>query len=265
MVLLRQRNVHYDESFNEMLAGLTAGRSLDKQIQDCERTGNHGTFALLRHGLLKALGVPEPNPKAEMFMTFGCYIPFWSPFKLRDYVKLLSVLGIEYNWADREICCGAPFMQDGLEFVGLPDYTKQRMLAKGHEFMQSNWDIAREHGQETMLYACSVCATLAKKAFPEQVDRHLWIYEVMLDKLEQMTLEATPTVIGYFEGCHHYWPNNDNLPWQRFRNFAGSIKGLKIVDLPTDVCCKRDTQVAKDILEYARQRDVSTILIEDGD
>ncbi len=260
---LKERNISFTEDFQQVIAYLAADRSREEQLKCVRETGNHAPAWLLKAGLLRAIGIPEPKEKAEDFLTFGCYVPFMSISKLRDTMKLMDLLGIDYTYsAEKEICCGAPPLEDSIISIGVPEEEKQKVKAACRDFMQYNWDLGKQAGAKNMIYACQVCAALVRNTFPEDADRHRWVYDVMMDKLEEKTLEITPTVMGYFEGCHRYFPYMGNLDWPRYRKVMGSIKGLTLVDLDNHNCCK---QHPERILEEAEKKNLDSILVPCGD
>lgn len=260
---MKKRNVNYTQNFQGLLAYLSAGRTLEKQLECIEQTGNHAPAWLLRAGLLKALGVPEPRKDSENFLTFGCYVPFWSPSKLHDTLKLLDLLGIEYNYSpEKEVCCGALSFEDSIELVEVTEEQRQKLQLKCKEFMQKNWDLGKEAGAKNMIYVCHACAALVKNTFPEDTDTHKWVYDAMMDKLEEKILEMSPAKMGYFEGCHKYFPFMGNLDWPRYHKVLDSIKGLTLVDLDNRYCCKRQPER---ILEDAEKKNLDTILVPCGD
>ena len=63
---------------------------------------------MLKVQILKAFGIPEPRENAENLIVFGCYPPFSYGFVLRDYIKILNLLNIEYTHLEKEFCCGSP-------------------------------------------------------------------------------------------------------------------------------------------------------------
>ena len=260
---MKERNVSYTEDFQRLIAYFAADRPLADQLQCIKDTGIHVPAWMLRAGLLRALGVPEPKEKSENFLTFGCMVPFWSPSKLRDTLKLLDLVGIEYNYSsEREVCCGAPPLEDSIEFVDISDEERQKIKDQCKEFMQFNWDLGKQAGAKNMVYTCQVCAALVKNTFPEDAESHRWVYDPIMDKVEGMTLEMPPTVMGYFEGCHRFFPYNGNLDWPRYRQVLGNIKGLTLVDLDNHYCCK---QHPDRILEEAEEKNLKTLLVPCGD
>ncbi|MBU1053389.1 MAG: (Fe-S)-binding protein [Proteobacteria bacterium] len=260
---MKKRNIKYTENFQGLLSYLSAGRTLEKQLECIEETGNHAPAWLLRAGLLRALGVPAPKEKAENFLTFGCYVPFWSPAKLRDTLKLLDLLEIEYNYSpEKEVCCGALSFEDSIELVEVSEEQREKVQSKCKEFMQKNWDLGKESGAKNMVYVCHACAALVKNTFPEDTGTHRWVYDAMMDKLEEKYLEMAPAKMGYFEGCHKYFPFMGNLDWPRYHKVLDSIKGLTLVDLDNRYCCKRQPEK---ILEDAEKKNLNTILVPCGD
>ncbi len=260
---MKKRKVAYTENYQKLMANLAAGRTFEEQLKCIDDTGNHAPVWFLRVGLLKALGVPEPRKNSENFITFGCYVPFMSLSKFGDTLKLLDLLGIEYNYSpDKEICCGAPPFQDCVEFEEVTEEERQKIQARCKEYMQFNWDLGKQAGAKNMVYVCHACAALVKMTFPEDANIHRWVYDPIMDKLEEKTLEIAPTVMGYFEGCHKHFPYFGSLDWPRYRKVLGSIKGLTLVDLDNRFCCK---QHPDRILEDAEKKNLKTILVPCGD
>jgi hypothetical protein len=107
-----------------------------------------------------------------------------------------------------------------------------------------------------------VCACIAKKAFPNEPERHLYVYDAIMDKMEKIDLQVAPMTIGFFEGCHRYYPHNSNLDWKRYRKLLESVKGLEVVALSHKICCKQD---ANAILTNAENNNLVTIVAPDGD
>lgn len=259
---MHKRNVEYSKEFAQFIEYLAAGRTIEEQVKDCEKTGNHALPSVLRTGVLRSIGVKEPKADAANFIIWSCYVPFWSTMKLRDTVTILNRLGIEYNYSDKEICCGAPMVQDSIEIVSVTEKRRQKILAKSQEMMQHNVDIAEQAGQKIMVYACQVCACIAKKAFPHEPKRHRYIYDTIMDEMEKLNLKVAPMTIGFFEGCHRFYPHNSNLDWKRYRRLLGKVKGLEVVDLPKKICCKQD---ANAILANAEKNNLTKIVAPDGD
>ncbi|MBA3037319.1 MAG: (Fe-S)-binding protein [Desulfobacterium sp.] len=259
---MHKRNVKYSKEFAEFIEYLAAGRSLEEQVDDCWKTGNHSIPSVLRTGVLRNIGVKEANPKSENFIVWSCYVPFWSTNKLRDTVKIVNALGIDYNYSDKEVCCGAPMVQDSREIIGISEERKKEMDAQAHKMRQFNVDLAEKSGQKIMVYACQVCAAVVKRSFPDEPERHRFIYDLIMDKMENMDLKIEPTTIGFFEGCHKFYPHNSNLDWKRYRKLLGTVEGLEIIDLPRKICCKQD---ANAILENAEKNNLTQIVAPDGD
>lgn len=259
---MQERKVHYIKEYAQFLEYLAAGRTLDEQFDDCKKTGNHASAAILRSSLLRSIGARGPKADAENFIVWSCYVPFMSTMKLRDSITLLNELGIEYNYSEAEVCCGAPMLKDSVELVGVSEDIQQKVATQAREMMQINNGLAEKGGQKTMLYACQMCTCIAKKAFPEERERHRYVYDVIVDKMEKLDLEVTPMTIGFFEGCHKFYPHNGNLDWKRYRGLLDKVKGLEVVDLPRKICCKEDAEA---ILAHAESHNLTTIVAADGD
>lgn len=233
---------------------LACGRTFDEEVAAVRQYGNHGTSAVLRNAVLAAHGIVDPKPKAANGIFFGCYRPFTTPFLLRDYIKLLGLLGADYTWFDRENCCGWPF------FVDDSDGAAQKAEALSGEFNRKNVALAREKGAATLVYCCVGCAYVAKHALQGDAAQHRYVLDLICDEMEKRDSRIAPMTVGYFEGCHAF--SRAHFPgavidWPRYRRMLGKIKGLTIVDLPNTSCCKR---APEKILESARQKKVDTIL-----
>ncbi len=233
---------------------LACDRGFPEQIEDIRRHGNHGVSPVLRAGVLAAHGIPKPKDRADNGIVFGCYRPFTTPFLLRDYMRLLDILSIDYTYFEKEFCCGLPLvMQSAGEDVG-------NAITLGAEFDRLNADLARQKGMNTLAYCCVGCAYMAKSYEDEASVRKTYILDLILDELDKKRLKVAPTVIGYFEGCHTFYKTNFpkvSLGWQRYRQFLDGIDNLKIVDLSNKLCCKRS---ADRIVKSAEELELDKIL-----
>ena len=145
---------------------VAAGRTLDEQIEHVRENGGHGTLQMLRSFVLRGVGIPQPKETAENCVAFGCYLSFLNPLELRDYLKLLDHLGVDYTYLEEELCCGLPmlFATEGEE--------REKAMKACREFMETNRDSAQRKGATTISYFCPWCAYLAKTLFPDDADRH---------------------------------------------------------------------------------------------
>ena len=242
------------KSRDQRLLGVVAGRTLDEQIECVRKYGNHGVASVLRAGVLQSLGIPAPKQTAENMIVFGCYIPFSYAFLLRDYIKILDLIGLEYTYLEEEVCCGAPMM---LTSTGAE---RERAKKAGKEFMHMNIDMAQQKGATTMAYCCAGCARMAQGLLPDEANRHMYLLDLIVEKLEKETLRISPTVAGYFEGCQSRYRAvfpEVGLDWARYRRLLDRIGGLKILDLPHDICC---TKYPERIVEAAEKQNVDPIL-----
>ena len=231
----------------------SCGRTIEEQVESIRRYGNHGASPVLRAGVLAAHWIEKPKATAEICLLFGCYRPFTTPFLLREYLRLLDMLGVDYTYLDQEYCCGAP-----LAMLATEDQ-RDDILATGREFHRLNLELARQKGATTLAYCCVGCVSAARNTFHESPDQHLYIVDLILDRIAPRRLKVEPTVIGYFAGCHSFvqttYPEA-TLDWGRYRRQLGAIEGITIVDLP-NMCCK---QSAEKIIEQAEKMQVDTIL-----
>jgi len=233
---------------------LACDRGFAEQIEDIRRYGNHGVSPVLRAAVLAAHGIPKPKDSAENGIVFGCYRPFTTPFLLRDYIRLLDILGMDYTYFEKEFCCGLPLiMQRAGE-------DPENTMTSGVEFHRLNLGLAHQKGVNTLAYCCVGCAYMAKSSDTEASVRQTYIVDLILDELAKKQLKVAPAVIGYFEGCHTFYKTHFpqvSLGWKRYRRFLDGIEDLEIVDLSNKLCCKRS---ADRIVESAEKLDLDKIL-----
>ena len=233
---------------------LACNRGLAEQIEDIRRYGNHGASPILRAAVLAAHGIAKPKETAENGILFGCYRPFTTPFLLRDYTKLLDMLGVDYTCFEKEYCCGLPLtMLSGGK-------NQENTKALGVEFNRLNLGLARQKRVKTLAYCCVGCAYVAKSSAGDAPERQIYILDLILDKLDQKPPRVAPTVIGYFEGCHTFYKTHFpevSLGWKRYRQFLGGIEGLEVVDLPNGLCCKTS---ASRIIENAEKHKLEKVI-----
>lgn len=241
-------------AWRAMAEGLACGRTSAEQVESIRTYGSHGASPVLRAATLAAHGIPKPKAKAQNCVIFGCYRPFSTPFLLQQCIRLMDMLNIDYTYLDREYCCGIPLiMIASKEELG-------DAMAAGGEFNQMNFDLARQKGASKLAYCCAGCVHAARSASTGASDSHVYVLDLILDALEQKPLEAPPEVIGYFEGCHTFVRSafkDVRLDWSRYRKRMGEIKGLEIVDLPNNLCCKRS---AAEIIDTAAKLNLTKIL-----
>ncbi|MBF0564976.1 MAG: hypothetical protein HQK89_07025 [Nitrospirae bacterium] len=242
-------------AFNVFGNVLSCGRTLDEQVETIREHGNHGMVPVLRAGLLAALGVSKPKDTARNCVIFGCYRPFTTPFLVRDSIRLLEVLSIDYTYLQREYCCGVPLT------LQTSEDKRDNVMALGGEFNLQNLDLARQKGATKLAYCCAGCAHAARHAFRDTVDSHVYILDLILDGLQKHRLTIPPTIMGYFEGCHVFSSANypaGRIGWGRYRHLLNDIEGLQIVDLPKNMCCKESSA---EIIESAVKMNLDKILL----
>jgi len=233
---------------------LSCGRSMDEQLDTIKRFGNHAATPVLRTRLLAGLGIAPPRAQAENCIIFGCYRPFADPFLVRDYLRVLDLLGVEYTYLDDEYCCGFPFAAQKRS----PE--RDAAVAASSEFNRQNDELARQKGATRLAYCCQGCAHAARSVFQDALDSHVYLPDLIFDHLDQRQLAIAPTTIGYFEGCHtsgkSFYPTG-TFDWGRYRSRLGAIDGLQIVDIPNDRCCMN---AADELVDRAVASGVDTIL-----
>lgn len=233
---------------------IACGRSLEEQLGSVRAYGNHGASPMLRAGALAAHGIANPKASAPYAVLFGCYRPFTTPFLLQDALRLLDILEVEHTWLEKEYCCGLPLLGQA------PKEERQEVASASAGFVRQNWELAKAKGAGTLVYCCAGCATAAKHMCPDTQHEHVYVLDLLLDRLEGRPLRVEPMTLGYFEGCHatfrmHY--PKTSLPWARYREFLDTVEGLTLVDLPGGRCCKHQ---ASEIVGSAVERGLSGIV-----
>jgi len=242
------------ESTDEELMGVAAGRTLDEQIEDIQRCRDHTTTPVIRAGLLQALGLPEPKPTSENLLTFGCYTPFFFPFVLRDYIRLLDILGVDYTYSLDAACCGAPII------LASSKAQLEQAIKVSKESAQKNHDLAQQMGASTTIYCCPGCTRMDKGFFREEAERHRYILDVITDKLEKETLKVAPTTVGFFGGCQTRYTAifpDAKLRVDRYRKLMDRIEDLEIIDLTQDICCSK---YSERLVQEAQKQTLETIV-----
>ena len=241
-------------AYQSMADVLACGRSIDEQVETIRKYGNHGVSRVLRAAVLAAHGISKPKDKARNCVIFGCYRPFNSPYFVRDAIRLLEILDIDYTYLAQEYCCGAPLAMKASKGQ------RADMIALGDDFNRQNFDLARQKGASKMAYCCCGCVHAARNTFKETLDSHVYILDLIMDGLGKRRLRIPETVVGYFEGCHTFVRTNypaGGIAWDRYRQLLNNIEGLQVVDLPNKLCCKN---AKEEIIESAEKRNLDKIL-----
>jgi Fe-S oxidoreductase len=235
-------------------AKLACGRDFGEQIEAINKYGNHGVSPVLRAGVLAAHGIRNPKDKADVAVFFGCYRPFTTPFLLRDYLRLLDILGVDYTFFKREYCCGLPLVMQSDQ----GELADNRLA--GYEFNQRNLALARDKGASSMAYCCMGCVYAAKYHFREEQGEHAYMLDVICNALDGKILRIAPLTVGYFGGCQTFYNSvfpGVTLDWARYRRELARIEGLKIVDLSSSRCCKHAADM---IVDQAWKQNLDTIV-----
>jgi len=231
---------------------MACNRTLEEQEATIRNQGNHGAMPILRSGLLTALGASKPKDHAETCIIFGCYRPFTTPFLVRDSLRLLELLQIDYTYLAKEYCCGAPLVMQADE------KNLSSIQAIGDELIARNFASAQEKGASRLAYCCAGCVHAAKNAYPETSDQHVYLNDLLMMQLKQRHLRLPPRRMGYFSGCRTFFRNvypAAQIDWQGIRNGLEAIDGLNLVDLPEKLCCKvsADRIIAKALEQGLKQ------------
>lgn len=233
---------------------LACGRSCEEQRATIRQFGSHAVTPVLRTRLLAGLGIAKAREQAENCIIFGCYRPFADPFLVRDYLRVLECLHVDYTYLDQEQCCGMPFamMPHGAE--------RAAALIESQSCNQRNDQEASKKGARRLAYCCMGCAYAARSAFPEAQARHVYIPDLIFDQVQARALAIAPRRIGYFEGCHTFaksaYPAGA-FDWGRYRRHLETIDGLTLVDLPRNRCCKTGAEA---LVHHAVEHNVTSVL-----
>lgn len=233
---------------------LTGGRTLEEQLTDVKNNGNHGAVTLLRSAVLAAHGVARPQQEAENCVIFGCYRPFSTPFLVRDIIRLLELLQIEYTYLDQEYCCGAALVMQ------TKGEQQAAMKTLAVELNRSNQEQARQKGAVRQLYCCVGCVHAAQEALGESSTTQTYVLDAILDRLEGQRLSLPPMTVGYFAGCRSFvgsvYPSAQ-INWSRYRTWLATVAGVTVIDLPKNLCCKTSSG---DIVEQAEKLQVDCVV-----
>ena len=215
------------------------GRDLDAQLEAVATSGQHGAPQVLRALALGANGFSAAPPQAELALVFGCYRPFSTPEILREVAWLFQALGVSHTWLEKENCCGLPMMHQ------VAEEDRPKMLQAMQGYVQGNAAAAAQKGAERLAYCCAGCAHVAQAVTAEGPARHAYILDVLLQALRGQTLRVQPMKIAYFEGCHTSYKRHfrqTELNWPQYRQFLHTVEGLRVVDVASGLCCKKQPE-----------------------
>ncbi|UJX41988.1 (Fe-S)-binding protein [Desulfovibrio sp. JY] len=224
-----------EKAGNAWVAKVACGRSREEQTRDIENCGNHGAIPVLRAMALAASGVGKARDTAANALLFGCYRPFSTPYIVRDVIRLLDLLDVEYTWLDKEYCCGLPLLHQAA------GEERQAVVGAIQGFMRGNWELAEAKGAKQLVYCCAGCAHAAKGIQEDRREGNKYILDLLLDALSTRALAVTPMRVAYFGGCHTSYAGQlpqVALDWERYRAFLEKVDKLRVVDLPRTLCCK---------------------------
>ena len=230
------------EKLAPWVAKSACGRKLDTQLEAVENSGQHGAPQVLRAMALAANGFAAAPPQAELALIFGCYRPFSTPDILREVAWLFQALGVSHTWLEKENCCGLPMLHQ----VAAED--KPQMLKKAQGYVRANTVAAAQKGAARLAYCCAGCAQAAQGMTAEPGGTpasHAYILDVLLDALQGRPLRVQPMKIAYFEGCHTSYKRHfrqTELNWPQYRQFLNTVEGLRVVDIASGLCCKKQPE-----------------------
>lgn len=233
---------------------IRGGRTVDKQIQTVMEEGNLVPHTVLRERLMAELGMVKKSEKAPNVFVFGCLFPFYRHALIKSCLDLFDRLAPEYTFLDKEYCCGGPMTELA------PEADKKKAEEASREFMLKNLVNAQAVGAKNMVYYCVWCAYQGKKILGESGVRQMYYPDLILDRLEHERLALAPMTVGYYEGCHsrgHGLAPGIDMNWKAYRHVLDRIEGLKVVDLPNEICC---VVAAPRVIDAAVKQGLQTII-----
>ena len=243
-------NMKKDSLVNDVLSG----RNTQELIEYIKRYGNIAEASTLRKRSLRKGGIKKGSEKAENVIFFGCMPPFTRPIELRSALNLLDELDIPYTYMDEEYCCGSP-VEENAEGENNPT-----AVAASREFATLNMSRVKELGAKNIVYCCIWCAYMGKKYHDVSDISQKYLLDIVLENVIDKPLQVSPQTIGYYEGCHsrnrHFAPGIE-LDWKSYRNALDRIKGLKVIELNSKVCCAVRPQR---VIAQARELGVDSIV-----
>ena len=244
----------YNAGVKSLFGSLDPGELTEKARRELSAASS---YRWLRRFLIDALGLTEkPNP--EYLIIMGCIRPFDVPMALLNYFRLLDQLGIAYAFLrDREYCSNLPAY---LTARGKEDWEAADAGAK--ELREMNLAHARALGVKAACYFCSDGFAIAQRLFKKFGSdmEPLYCLDIVKERLGGRALQLSPRVIGYYQGC---WREQFELNPKLEIDFAGyrtmmdTIEGIEVVDLPRNLCCKRDISA---VVEAAERQGVNCIV-----
>ena len=230
-------------------------RTLESKIAYTRQHGNHFSPVRLRQMMMQKLSIPPPKSSAEHALVFGCYALYSNHSRLlMKYIRILEQLGVDYTCLENEYCCGSSLVQTSKRS------DRKQAKAAARDFLQLNIEQAIQKKVKKIAYFCSSCARIANSMMNNDTIAHTYLLDLLLDHVSVSQLRYGPATVGYFEGCHatiDTFFTGANLPWKRYREMLGRIPELKVVDLPTDVCCRGRSE---HILEKLLERNLSVVI-----
>ena len=217
-------------------------RQIDEQTMPYSQT-------MLRQGMLRSLGI-RGHEESENVVLTGCVSPFYVPFTLRNYFRLLDALGIDYKVLDEEHCCGANsiYRVNPDEMAGF--------LGKLKAPMRRNVDAAKAQGAKKLYYWCYSCVSQAQLLFNEDDFPIRYGLDILIEPMKKAKLKAKPAIVGYYSGCWRRLREINpklELSLDSYRSWVDQVEGIEVVDIPSAICC---TQNPEAIFRKARAANV---------
>lgn len=100
----------------------------------------------------------------------------------------------------------------------------------------------------------------AKSVCRDEAHSHVYYPDLIVERLEKETIRIAPTVVGCSEACHlgnRYYAPGVELDWGRHCRLLDRIRGLRVVDLPSSICCRDHPER---VVEAAEANNLDTIV-----
>ncbi len=185
------------------------------------------TPPITSHPFKNGMQVHKTTNKVGRVAIFtGCSINYLYPNMGESLIRVLNSKGFEVVVFKREVCCGAPIRDAGLE-----DDAEQ-MAAR-------NLDIFKKVRADAVISMCPTCTLVIQEQYPklygDTIPNMMDVNEFFIKNGITEGLEITPRVVTYHDPCHtRYGTGLTKEP----RAILRGIEGLQFQEMKNaDECC----------------------------
>jgi heterodisulfide reductase subunit D len=216
---LVEQGVFVSEKHKDKIAGLTASKCAVSFTQP-EADG------------LESIRHTAPQ-KGDILLFAGCVASYKRQEKLQSVTSLLGKLGVDFQLASDEWCCGAPLLDLG-DSRGV------------HEFAEHHLSVIQSAGSKKVIFLCPHCQETFHDIYPQVlgqpfpaelvfIDRYLT--EVLADR-DLGTLKTFPHKLTYHDPCYLGRYQGDTVS---ARDLLGRIPGAELKEMKrsrqSSYCC----------------------------